>query len=112
MNDAGMHGCLRENGGDRVRKTFETVGDGDQHVLDAVVPEPVHHARLELGALVLRARPENFLGASSAVHSLSRQDRDRGEPGPDAFGTRHVSHGRALVSNFPPSLNMSRMNCT
>ena len=44
MNDASLHGCLREDRGDRFPNALEAVDHGDQHVLDAAVLELVHHA--------------------------------------------------------------------
>jgi hypothetical protein len=53
MNDAGLHDRLGEGRVDRFGKTLQTVDDRDQDVLDAAVPELVHHREPELRALVL-----------------------------------------------------------
>ncbi len=51
VNDAGLHGRLREDRGDRLGKALQAVdhGDTDQHVLDAAVFQLVHDAQPELG---------------------------------------------------------------
>ena len=76
VNDAGLHCRLRENRGDRFRKPFQPVDDGDHDVFDATVFQLVHDAQPELGALILlEPQAENFLGAVGAhaergVHRL------------------------------------------
>ena len=50
MDDAGLHDRRRKHRGDRLGKSLQAIDDGDQNVLDATVPEFVHHAQPEFGA--------------------------------------------------------------
>jgi hypothetical protein len=66
-DDAGLHHGLRQDSGDRFREALQTVADGDQHVRDAAVLEPVHNAQPECRALVLfEPQPQDFLAAVGA----------------------------------------------
>src|SRR5580700_7658331 len=53
VDDTGLNRGLREDGGNRLGKAFETVDNGDQNVFDAAVLQLVHDAQPEFGALVL-----------------------------------------------------------
>jgi len=64
MDDAGLYGSFREDGGDRLRKALQAVDNGDQDILDAAIFQLVHDAQPELGALVLfEPHAENLLAA-------------------------------------------------
>src|SRR3954454_1055799 len=67
MDDAGLHGRVREDGRDRVREALQAVEDRDQDVLDPPGPQIVHEPQPELGALVLlQPQAQDFLGAVGA----------------------------------------------
>src|SRR4051794_13763981 len=67
VDDAGLHGRVREDGRDRVREALQAVDDRDQDVLDPPVPQLVHDPQPELGALVLlQPQAQDFLGAVGA----------------------------------------------
>jgi len=88
VNDASLHHRLRKDCGDRLRKAFEAVDHGDQHVLDAAVLQFVHDAQPEFGTFVLfEPKPQDFLGAV----------------GPDAKCNVHrlIAHG-SLVADLDP----------
>ena len=76
MHDAGLHPCLEEDGGDRLREAGEAVDAGDQHVGDAAAVEVVEDGQPELRALgVLPPDPQGFAVAVDGEIAGAGADR-------------------------------------
>jgi hypothetical protein len=72
MDDAGLHDRRRKHRGDRLGKSLQAIDDGDQNVLDAAVPEFVHHAQPELGAFRgLDPKAQDVLGSFRVTPSAT-----------------------------------------
>ncbi len=62
VHDAGLNLSFGEDGGDRVRETFEPIDHSDQNILEAAVFELGHHPKPEFSAFcLLDPKAENFL---------------------------------------------------
>ena len=88
MHDAGLGHGFWKHGVNRLRKTLQTVGDGDQDILDATVLQLVHYPEPKLGAFrLLDPNAENLFATVG-------QDAER--------DVNRFIADKALISDFDP----------